>query len=141
MVYVRNTKNPLSESDTKAQPRSIYAPSKGGYELIVKVCGSLRHDDVVRNAIRPTAPGTGVSISMDASDEQVVMLVADLGTGVPEDVLGRIFESLYRIEDGRETRSGSSGIGLAIVSRAVRLHGGQISASNIQGIGLSVVLT
>ena len=78
---------------------------------------------------------------MDASDEQVVIRVADRGTGVPEDALGRIFEPFYRIEDSRETRSGSGGIGLAIASRAVRLHGGKISATNIGSGGLSVVFT
>lgn len=98
-------------------------------------------ENAIRNAIKHTAPGTGVSISMDASDEQVVIRVADRGTGVPEDALGRIFEPFYRIEDSRETRSGSGGIGLAIASRAVRLHGGKISASNIPGGGLSVVFT
>lgn len=98
-------------------------------------------ENVVRNAIEKTPRGTSVSISMDASDEQVVIRVADRGPGVPEDLLGGIFEPFYRIADGRETRSGSGGIGLAIASRAVRLHGGKISATNIKSGGLSVVFT
>ena len=58
----------------------------------------------------------------------------DQGPGVPEKDLGLIFEPFYRVDAAREHRSaGGEGLGLAIASRAIALHGGNIEAANAAG--------
>jgi two-component system, OmpR family, sensor histidine kinase CpxA len=106
---------------------------------------SLLHsavENVVRNAIRYTAEGSSVEISL-ASEERIggteaVLRVSDSGPGVPEDALAKLFEPFYRLDDARGRLTGGVGLGLAITERAVRFHGGKVSAFNRPGGGLIV---
>ena len=106
---------------------------------------SLLHsavENVVRNAIRYTAEGSSVEITL--ADEQrsggpeAVLRVSDSGPGVPEDSLAKLFEPFYRLDDARGRLTGGVGLGLAITERAVRFHGGKVSAFNRAEGGLMV---
>jgi len=96
----------------------------------------------VRNAIRYTAEGSSVEISL-ASEErsggtEAILRVSDSGPGVPDDALVKLFEPFYRLDDARGRLTGGVGLGLAITERAVRFHGGKVSAFNRPGGGLIV---
>lgn len=98
-------------------------------------------ENVVRNASRYTAENTTVEISLTADGPpttRVRIEVRDQGPGVPEDMLGRLFEPFVRVGDARDRASGGYGLGLAIARRAVQLHGGRISAFNHPEGGLVV---
>jgi two-component system, OmpR family, sensor histidine kinase CpxA len=98
-------------------------------------------ENVVRNAVRYTAPGTEVEVSVqrDGRDTRyAVISVRDHGPGVRAEDIDEIFRPFYRVEDSRDRMSGGSGLGLAISDRAVRLHGGSIKARNAPGGGLIV---
>ena len=57
-----------------------------------------------------------------------MLTVSDTGTGIPEDELPRLFERFHRVLGARARTHEGSGIGLALVSDLVRLHGGRIAA-------------
>jgi two-component system sensor histidine kinase CpxA len=95
-------------------------------------------ENVVRNAIRYTAPGTPVEIRARCSGTHVSINVRDHGPGVPESELTKVFRPFYRVENARDRDSGGTGLGLAITERVVRLHGGTVQASNHPSGGLSV---
>lgn len=99
-------------------------------------------ENVVRNAVRHTEKGTEVDVSLvlDGADGNrgVKISVRDHGKGVPEGSIQEIFRPFYRVEDDRDRRTGGTGLGLSIAARAVRLHGGSISAVNASGGGLVV---
>jgi signal transduction histidine kinase len=99
-------------------------------------------ENVVRNAIRYTAENTAVEIRMETAPSsagpQAVICVSDCGPGVPEVSLEKLFQPFYRIDDARERGTGGAGLGLAITDRAVRLHGGSVSARNRATGGLTV---
>jgi two-component system sensor histidine kinase CpxA len=102
-------------------------------------------ENIVRNAVRYTAPASQVEIALhcdrDGKDGgSAVVTVRDHGTGVPEESLGDLFRPFYRVDDSRERRTGGAGLGLAIAERAVRMHGGEMKASNADGGGLMVEL-
>jgi two-component system, OmpR family, sensor histidine kinase CpxA len=106
---------------------------------------SLLHsavENVVRNAIRYTAEGSSVEISLTSEERsggaEAVLRVSDSGPGVPEDALAKLFEPFYRLDDARGRLTGGVGLGLAITERAVRFHGGKVSAFNRAGGGLIV---
>lgn len=105
---------------------------------------SLLHsavENVVRNAIRYTQEGTTVKIelsSVDSPPREVVLNVSDSGPGVPEDSLTKLFQPFYRIDDARGRLTGGVGLGLAITERAVRFHGGKVSAHNRPEGGLRI---
>ncbi len=97
-------------------------------------------ENLIRNAVRYTAPGTSVEISLRKRESGgrswAHIEVRDQGPGVPEAELYDIFRPFYRVNDARERQSGGTGVGLAISDRAVRLHGGSLRAFNAPGIGL-----
>ncbi|HEY1492234.1 MAG TPA: ATP-binding protein, partial [Steroidobacteraceae bacterium] len=97
-------------------------------------------ENVIRNAVRYSPVGAGVSISARRSELGALeVIVRDEGPGVPEKDLALIFEPFYRVDRAREHRSaGGEGLGLAIAARAIAVHGGRISAANAEGGGLTV---
>jgi two-component system sensor histidine kinase CpxA len=99
-------------------------------------------ENVVRNAVRYAPEGTevevGLSVLNRSGDAMAIIRVRDHGPGVSEDALIQIFRPFYREGDHRDRRTGGTGLGLAITERAVRLHGGSVSASNASDGGLVV---
>ena len=96
-------------------------------------------ENVVRNAIRYTACGSAVEVSLRWRMDTAVLTVRDHGPGVPEPELEHIFEPFYRVSEARERSSGGVGLGLSIADRTVKLHGGSIRAENLAD-GLQVVI-
>ncbi len=92
-------------------------------------------ENVVRNAIRHTAEGTAVSISLEVKDGRAVLRVRDHGPGVPPSMLSDIFQPFRRIANGN---ADGAGLGLAIAERAVNIHRGTIRAINAPEGGLIV---
>lgn len=101
-------------------------------------------ENIVRNAVNYTAEETEVELSLervcDSFGERAVIRVRDHGRGVPQEALEQIFQPFYRIDDARERSAGGVGLGLAITERAVRLHGGRVTAENSPSGGLIVEL-
>lgn len=100
-------------------------------------------ENVVRNAIRYTAVHTTVEVSLAADNRRedwVCLRVSDHGPGVPDDMLARLFEPFVRVGEARDRDSGGYGLGLSIAQRAVRLHGGEITADNGSDSGLTITI-
>jgi len=91
-------------------------------------------ENVVRNAVRYTAEGSQVEISLIREsvnpDRFAVISVRDHGQGVPDESIQEIFRPFYRVEDDRDRQTGGTGLGLSIAARAVHLHRGTIKAAN-----------
>ena len=101
-------------------------------EVRVRGHAELLHravENVVRNAVRHTAPGTAVEIKLSAQ----LLSVRDHGPGVEPGQLPHLFEPFYRAGGGA-----GFGLGLAIAQGAVLAHGGRIRAQNDAGGGLRV---
>jgi len=92
-------------------------------------------ENVVRNAIRHTAEGTAVEISLQNSNSRGLLQVRDHGPGVPESMLSAIFLPFRRVANGNPE---GAGLGLAIAERAVHVHRGTIRAMNAGTGGLIV---
>ncbi|MEO0972861.1 MAG: ATP-binding protein [Pseudomonadota bacterium] len=115
----------------------LHAPEK----LLLSIDGGILGqavENVIRNAVRHTPPGGTVGVTVSQAQQRVEIIVDDAGSGVPEDALEHLFAPFFRVEEGRGTRTGSGGLGLAIAERSVALHGGTIGARNRQSGGLSV---
>lgn len=99
-------------------------------------------ENVVRNAVYYTLPGTEILITLapGAGGGMMVLEVSDQGPGVPESELLNIFRPFYRVEQARDQQSGGAGLGLAIASRVIQLHRGTIAASNRPTGGLQVTI-
>ncbi|KAB2591183.1 sensor histidine kinase [Streptomyces arboris] len=111
--------------------------------------------NLVSNAVRHTpADGTatlrayGDGSCGDGSCEtgsesgagEVVIEVADTGTGIPAADLPYVFDRFWRAEKSRSRRTGGSGLGLAIVRKLTEAHGGTVSATSTEGKGSTFTL-
>ena len=77
------------------------------------------------------ATGGTLTLTLREQDGQALVLVEDTGSGIPADVIGRIFDPFYTTkESGRGT-----GLGLAIVRQVAESHHGEISVASILGKG------
>ncbi|MEJ7624330.1 MAG: ATP-binding protein [Pyrinomonadaceae bacterium] len=94
-------------------------------------------ENVLRNAVRYTAEGTRVDVSLSRNHGHAIVRVSDHGGGVPEDELANLFRPFYRVGEARDRKSGGIGLGLAIAERAVKAHKGTITARNQNG-GLTI---
>jgi two-component system sensor histidine kinase CpxA len=95
-------------------------------------------ENVLRNAVRFTAPGTAVTTNLTHDESRARISIEDSGPGVPEHEVARIFEPFYRVAEARDRDTGGTGLGLAITARIVDLHGGRILARNAATGGLRV---
>lgn len=92
--------------------------------------------NLIDNALR-YAPGQSVDLGLAYQDKQIVLTVADRGPGIPEADVERMKRPFTRMEGARSNASGA-GLGLAIVERIVRQHGGGWDLLAREGGGLLV---
>ena len=86
--------------------------------------------NVLANARSHTPQGTPIDVAVADDAGGVRVTIADEGPGIPEDVIGSVFERFVRADRSRARSSGGSGLGLAIVEGLIRAHGGRVEAAN-----------
>jgi len=91
--------------------------------------------NLIDNAVRYTARGGRIDVSVSVEDGRVVLRVADSGAGIPSRDLDRVFERFYRVDRARSRETGGTGLGLAIVKHVVENHGGEVSVESELGRG------
>jgi two-component system OmpR family sensor kinase len=104
---------------------SPFPPVTGDRDLL-----SLAVYNLVENALKFTPGGEAVEVRALEDGRVIVIEVADSGPGIPSDELSKIFDELYRGASARGIEG--SGLGLALVQRIVKLHGGQIQVRSSQ---------
>jgi two-component system sensor histidine kinase ResE len=101
-------------------------------------------DELVDNAVKYSPDGGPILLNASggrADGGPVVLLaVVDRGVGIPSDRLGDMLDDFTQL-DGSATRSfGGLGLGLALVGRIARAHGGSVEVSSARGSGTSVTM-
>lgn len=96
---------------------------------ISEVLGNL-----IDNAIKYSNEGGQVLIKAKTNGDFVDISIQDNGIGMPESVVGNLFQKFYRSHRSRETVAGT-GIGLYISKAIVESHGGKISVQSEDGRG------
>jgi heavy metal sensor kinase len=91
--------------------------------------------NLLTNAIKHNPDGCIVQVSLTVEDAHAVIRVFDDGTGIPAEILPRVFERFVRADKARSRAGGSSGLGLSIVKAIVEAHGGSIIASRLEPKG------
>ncbi|MDF1579718.1 MAG: response regulator [Desulfuromonadales bacterium] len=85
--------------------------------------------NLINNALHATNPGGTIVAELDHDDTRMFVSICDDGCGIPEKNLNRIFDPFF------STRQKGTGIGLSIVHRSVRDHGGRITVHSEVGSG------
>lgn len=109
----------LKEKLTRQLPASPLDPAQVKQALV----------NLMKNAIQAMTKGGVLKVQTDAGVDGVVVSVADTGGGIPQEQINRIFEPFYT------TKKKGTGLGLMIVQRIVRDHGGRIDLESHVGKG------
>jgi signal transduction histidine kinase len=90
--------------------------------------------NLIKNALQASRAGGILRIRTEASETHIVVSFVDTGYGISPEQIGRIFEPYYT------TKPEGSGLGLMIVQRIVREHGGTIDVESDMTRGTTVRL-
>jgi two-component system phosphate regulon sensor histidine kinase PhoR len=96
--------------------------------------------NLIDNAVKYCPEKARISIAAAALDDEVVIRVADNGTGIPKKAQARLFERFYRVDHARSRQLGGTGLGLAIVKHIAKLHGGRVSIDSTVGKGSTFLI-
>ncbi len=97
--------------------------------------------NIIKNAINYNRLGGSITVTVEPDySGNIIFLVEDTGRGISQEDLIHIFEPFYRAERSRNRQSGSSGLGLTIVSELVKLHSGRISVGSRIKEGTTVTI-
>lgn len=102
-------------------------------ELLIRALANL-----IRNAVKYAGDAGTIKITAKRKINQVEIDVRDMGPGVPDDLVDRLFEPFFRTEDSRDRDTGGVGLGLAIVKTCVETCNGSVSAANTKPVGFEV---
>lgn len=97
--------------------------------------------NLLSNAVKFTLSGGRVSLTAEFDAAAVRLTVSDTGIGIPTDriaLLGRPFETL---DDPLLHKPKGTGLGLALSTALIQLHGGKMEISSEMGIGTTVIVT
>jgi CheY-like chemotaxis protein/two-component sensor histidine kinase len=84
--------------------------------------------NLLDNAAKYTDPGGKVWLSGEREGEMAVIRVKDSGIGIPSELQTRIFDMFTQSAPSLERSQGGLGVGLALVERLIKLHGGTVTA-------------
>jgi signal transduction histidine kinase len=85
--------------------------------------------NLIKNALQAMTKGGTLTLQTGEGNDGVWVSVADSGGGIPQELINRIFEPFYT------TKKKGTGLGLMIVQRIVRSHGGRIELESQVGRG------
>lgn len=86
--------------------------------------------NLLDNAAKYTDPAGRIFLSAQREGDTVVIRVRDTGIGIPSEMLPRIFDMFTQAGLSVERAQGGLGVGLSLVDRLVRLHGGTVTAAS-----------
>lgn len=91
--------------------------------------------NLIRNAYQALSPPEGeISVRSSFNEYETTLTISDNGSGMSPEVMGAIFEPF------QTTKSNGSGLGLLIVRRILREHGGELEVESEENAGTTVTL-
>jgi len=98
-------------------------------------------DNIIGNSIKyRTENPVEIRLSLEETEESIVIEIQDNGLGVDEEKLIHLFEQFYRGDESRNTKNEGSGLGLYISKFIIEQHNGRITAYNKNGLCIKIEL-
>lgn len=114
----------------------IEAPVRGEPRLLVRALVNL-----LNNAIKFSAAGSVVTVSVEQDEAMFSVAVADQGAGIALADQPRLFQPFHRLHEGTANAPSGSGLGLVFVKTVVDRHGGRIAVQSAPGLGSTFTLS
>jgi signal transduction histidine kinase len=118
----------------------------GGLPAVQGDPGALRRavQNLVLNALKYGGDARWLRVTAAASEDEarpaVRIEVEDRGRGIPPNELGHVFEPFFRGKDAVAAQTRGFGLGLSLVDRVARAHGGRVSVVSTPGKGSVFIL-
>ncbi len=100
---------------------------KGNKEKLIQVL-----TNIIDNALSFSVKGHEISIYIRTLSDTIILTIQDMGEGIPETKLKKIFDRFYSSRPKKEGETYHSGLGLSIVNQIVTAHNGTIEAHNVK---------
>lgn len=97
--------------------------------------------NLIDNAVKYTARGGRVELSLDIEGAEAVIRVKDTGMGIPAEDIPYLFDRFYRVNQARSGDEGGAGLGLSICREIALAHGGTITVASEPGFGTTFTAT
>lgn len=97
-------------------------------------------DNLLSNAIKYNKKYGKATIDISQNESFGIITCSDTGIGIPYESQSRVFERFYRVDKGRSTKEGSTGLGLSIVKHIVNAYNGSISLSSRPSEGTTIII-
>lgn len=123
-----------------AADRGLQVHYRGPARLEIRAHpSSLRRaiGNLLQNALRYAG---NAEVTLRTTEAGIKIEVADNGPGIPDDRLAEVVQPFVRLDEARARNTGGMGLGLAIVDRIVRSHGGELILVNRAQGGLSATM-
>lgn len=96
--------------------------------------------NLIGNAVRHSGSDE-ISVTVECEGGMARIAVEDHGIGIPPEHAAQVFERFHRVDPARAAETGGAGLGLAIVRRIARLHGGDVEFSPVSPRGSRFTLS
>jgi signal transduction histidine kinase len=90
--------------------------------------------NVMKNSLEALDRGGDIFVNFSTDDEWVILAVKDTGVGIPADKLTRVFDAYY------STKASGGGLGMMILLKILRAHGGMVDMESTPNVGTTVTL-
>jgi PAS domain S-box-containing protein len=121
--------------------RQIELQSRSG-SLVAEIDKKLFHQVMVNllsNAVKYSPENSLIDLELESVGDKVVIQVRDHGIGIPKEDMPDLFNAFHRASNVGD-RYGT-GLGLAVVKRAVEAHQGTVELESAVGVGTSFTIT
>jgi|GEM_PF-6475479 len=132
----------LASLEPIARKRGIECTFSGGccevfgvYQIIYEIIYNI-----IDNAIKYNKEHGKVHITLNETDERIVLAIKDTGIGISEDEQTRIFERFYRVDKSRSKLHGGTGLGLSIVKHGASTQNISVKVDSELGVGTTFSL-
>ena len=153
MESLRPTRVSLAEVATTVLESAEAAATKAGIVLKAEMpetlppvlvdrnCLEQVFDNLLGNAIKFSPDGGKITVCIREEGEHLRVAVSDTGIGIANEQLERVFERFYQVNGHPSRHFGGSGLGLALVKKAIEVHGGKVWAESRLGQGSTFFFT
>lgn len=126
----------VQEAELSDRKLEVNIEVKGEIPLVLGDRGQIKQVffNLVKNAMEAMQPGGGLTIQARRDDDFVYLQFSDTGSGISEEELSKVFQAYYT------TKEEGHGLGMMIVQRIMREHGGQITIESRKDVGTAISL-
>jgi signal transduction histidine kinase len=96
--------------------------------------------NLLSNAIKFTKSGGNIYVNLYDKGEYIVISVKDTGSGIPKNMVEKIFDNFVQVDNSLRRGAEGSGIGLSLVKSLVEMHGGNIEVKSELGVGSEFIV-